>query len=166
LLSFAASGTSIAVCMYVDARSRKVYALPLSQTILSAERLGGEEQHPPLPGEVRHREPDVGRVGAHEERHLIAREQFLCDAHGVAGRSAVVARHDLQRAPQHAAGRVDLVARELHALAIGLEERGKDLVAVELAETDRLRAGERGDCEREQEGKNHAADEHDGSSSA
>ena len=59
---------------------------------------------------------------------------------------------DLDRAAEHAARGVDLVARELHALLVRLEEGRKRLVAVELAQLDRLR-GERGGHERGEEGR-------------
>src|SRR5690606_15208799 len=53
----------------------------------------------------------------------------------------VVADDDLERPPVDAAGRVDLLDRELHRLAVGLEEGGHAVVAVELADPVRLAGG-------------------------
>ena len=55
------------------------------------------------------------------------------------GVRAVVAEHDLQLAPaEHAALGVDLVLRQLHAVAIGHGEGGHAAVGVELADLDGL----------------------------
>ncbi len=124
---------------------------------LVGERLGGEEEHLALAGEARHRQPDMRQEGAGEQVHLLARHQVLGDADGVARIAAVVARDQLQRPPVDAAGVVDLLHRQLHALAVGIEEGGLGLVAVELADADRLggrggqgegRQGEGGDGHR------------------
>ena len=72
---------------------------------------------------------------------LFAGQELLGHAHGIAGIAVVVARHDLERTPQHAATGVDLGDGELHALLVGLEERREYLVAVELAQPDRLAGG-------------------------
>ena len=42
--------------------------------------------------------------------------------------------------PEHAARGIDLLDRQLHALLVGLEEGREDLVAVELADLDRVPA--------------------------
>src|SRR5205814_3108167 len=55
---------------------------------LVGERLGSEEQHFPLRGKVGDGEADVGGERAHQHRRLLARDQFLSDAHRVAGRAA------------------------------------------------------------------------------
>ena len=123
---------------------------------LVGERLGGDEQHFLLVGEVRHRQPDVRGEGAHEDLDLLPREQFLGNAHRVAGGAAVVARDHLQLAAVDAAGGVDLVERELPALLVRLKECRECLVAVQLAELDRLRLrGEGGEGEDAGRGKFH-----------
>ena len=84
-------------------------------------------------------EADVGEEGAGQEGDVLARQQLLGDAHRIARRGAVVAEHDLHLAPaEHAALGVDLVLRQLHAVAIGHGERGHAAVGVELADLDGL----------------------------
>jgi len=75
--------------------------------------------------------------------HVTGIIRGLGDPHGVTGIAAVVARNHFELPAEHAALGVDLLDRELHALAIGLEEGGRRLVAVELADFDRLRGGGR-----------------------
>ncbi len=107
---------------------------------LGRERLGGDEQHLLLLGEVRDREPDVGEEGAGEQRHLLARDQLVGERHGVRGLAAVVAREHLERpAAEHAARGVDLLDRELPALLVGQREARETRVAVDLADLDGLR---------------------------
>ena len=72
-------------------------------------------------------------------------DQLLGHAHRVARRAAVVAHHHLELAPADAAGRIDFLHGELHALLVGLEKGGEHLVAVELADLDRLRKNREGD---------------------
>src|SRR5215831_18149662 len=108
---------------------------------LVGERLGREEQHLPLFREVGDCEADVGRERAHEEGDLLAREQLLGDTHRVARVAVVVARDDLDPAAEDSARGVDLVLRELPTLAVRLEKRREHLVAVELADLDRLLGG-------------------------
>ena len=68
-------------------------------------------------------------------------KELLGDAHGIAGVAVVVARHDLERSAEHASRGVDLGDGEVHALLVGFQKRRKNLVAVELAQTDRLPGG-------------------------
>ena len=70
---------------------------------------------------------------------VLARQQLLGDAHGVAGRGAVVAEDDLElAAAEHAALGVDLLLRQLHAVAVGHGEGRHAAVGVELADLDGL----------------------------
>ena len=103
------------------------------------ERLGGDEQHLLLLGEIGHREADVGEEGAGQQRHALARDQLVGERHGVGRLAAVVARDHLERAAaEHAAGGVDLLDRELPALLVGQREPRKARVAVDLADLDRF----------------------------
>ena len=108
---------------------------------LVGQRLGGEEQDLALLREVRHREADVGRERSHQQRGLFAREELLGDADRIPRIAVVVARDHLEGSAEHAARAVDLGHGELHALLVRLEERRENLVAVELAEADRLSEG-------------------------
>ena len=110
---------------------------------LVGQRLGGDEQRLALLGEVGDGEADVRREGADQEGDLLAAQQLLGDAHRVGRIAVVVAAHDLDLLAQHAARGIDLLDRELPALLVGLEEGGEDLVAVELAELDRVLRGGR-----------------------
>src|SRR5439155_3844240 len=56
----------------------------------------------------------------------------------VAGIAAVVARDELELLAEHAARGVDLIDRELEPLPVWLEKRRLGLVAVELADPERL----------------------------
>jgi hypothetical protein len=103
--------------------------LPFSQTILSVS------------GEVGDRQADVRGEGSHEEIHPLARDQFLGDPHRVTGGAAIVPGQQLDLA----AGGVDLLDCELHALLVGLEEGGEDLVTVQLADLERLAKDRRND---------------------
>ncbi len=106
---------------------------------LVGERLGGKEQHLTLFGEVGHGKPDVRRECPHQHDGLFAREEFLGHADRIAWVAVVVARHDFERPPEHTSRRIDLGQRQLHAPLVRLQERREHLVAVELAEPDRLR---------------------------
>jgi hypothetical protein len=109
---------------------------------LVGQRLGGEEEHLLLAGELGDGEPDVGEERAGDDVDALARDQLVGDAHRVAGIGAVVARHHLELLAKHAALGVDLLDRELPPFLVGVEERRLGLVAVELADLDRaLREG-------------------------
>ena len=105
------------------------------------QRLRGDKDDFALGGEVAHRQADVRREGAHQEAHLLARDEFLGHPYGVARVAVVVARDHLDLAAQDPSGLVDLLERELPAFFVGVEEGGEDLVAVELADLDRLGLG-------------------------
>src|SRR5438128_2331728 len=91
----------------------------------------------------------------HEEAYLLARKQFLGHANGVAGIAIVFARQHLELLPEHTAGRVNLLDGELHAALVRFQERREDLVAIDLADLDRLRVRCYGDQRRAgEEGEN------------
>jgi hypothetical protein len=75
----------------------------------------------------------------------LAGDQLLGHAHCVARRAAIVAHHQLELASVDAAGRIDFLQGELHALFVGLEKGSEHLVAVELADFDRLGKNRGGD---------------------
>ena len=77
-----------------------------------------------------------------------AGDELVGDAHRVARVRAVVARDHLELLAEHAALGVDLLDRELPALLVRLEEGRLRLVAVELADLDRvLRDGRRAETD-------------------
>src|SRR5207253_4944891 len=121
---------------------------------LVREWLAGQEEELLLFREVRQRQADVRQEGTRQHLHAFARDQLLGRAHRVTGVGVVVARDQLQLAAVHSACRIDLFDREFHALLVGLEEGRLRLVAVDLADADRLlrlRVGGRapqGDCGR------------------
>jgi hypothetical protein len=106
---------------------------------LVGERLRGEKEHLLLASELGDRETDVREERAGDEIGPLPCDELFRDAHRVARIAAVVARDHLELLAEHAALRVDLLDRQLHALPIGLEKRRRCLVAVELADLDRLR---------------------------
>ena len=118
---------------------------------LVGQGLGGHEHDLALLGQVGDREADVGGESSHQQTDVLARDQLLGHAHRVAGVAVVVARDHLDLAAEHAAGLVDLLQRELPALLVGIEEGREDLVAVQLADLDRLRLG--GSSDQEHRGK-------------
>jgi len=119
---------------------------------LVGERFGGEKQHLALLGEVSDGEAHVRRERAHQQRDALTHQELLGGAHGVAGIAVVVADHELQLAAEHAAAGVDFVDRELHALPVRLEEGREHLVAVELAQLDRLGTRRHDQRERHEKG--------------
>jgi len=112
---------------------------------LVGERLGGHEDDLALLGQIRYRQADVRRERAHQDVRFLPRDQLLRHAHRIARRAAVVARHHLELAAEHAALGVDLLERELPTLLVRLEEGREDLVAVQLSDLDVLRAGAPGE---------------------
>jgi hypothetical protein len=80
------------------------------------QRLGGEEEDLLLLCVVGHREANVGEEGSREHHDAVARDEFV--------------------------GRVDLVERELPALAIGLGEGGDRRVGADFADLDRVDGGD------------------------
>ncbi len=115
---------------------------------LVGERLGGEEEHLLLAGEVGHGETDVRQERAGERDHALARHQLFRRADRLARIGAVVARDDLELLAVDAAFGVDLLDRHLPTLLVGVEEGRLRFVAVELADLDGLlrqrRRGKRG----------------------
>ena len=105
---------------------------------LVGQRLGGEKEHLLLAGEFRDRQSDIGQKRAEENVEIAAGRQFLGDPHRVARIGAVVARDDLKLPAQHAAGGVDLIDSHFPALLVGVEKGRLALVAIELADLDRL----------------------------
>src|SRR5262245_59048369 len=78
----------------------------------------------------------------------LAGDQLVGDTHRVARARAVVARDHLELLAEHAALGVDLLDRELPALLVGIEEGRLCLVAVELADLERvLRQGRRAETD-------------------
>src|SRR5690606_18354179 len=123
----------------------------------------GEEENLALLREVREREADVGEEAAGQHVDPLAREELLGHPDGIARAGTIVAGDDLELLAVDAAGRVDLLQRELPALAIGIQERGLCLVAVDLADADRvLRGGGRGcrDAEAGDRRQHHRAHQH------
>ena len=100
-------------------------AIALRQRDRVGERLGGEEQDLLLLGEVGHREADVGEEGSREHRRRRrSRRVRWPRVTASAGLPPSSLRDHLELLAVDAAGRVDLVERELPALAIGLGEGG------------------------------------------
>ena len=133
-----------------------------------AQGFGGDEKHLVPAGEIGDRQTDVGEEGAGQQHHLLAAHQLLGEAHGVAGLAPVVARDHLERPAENAALGVDLVQRQLPAVAIRHGEGGqRPGVAVELADPDRLggepASGDKGRGERHGRGKNTPRVRHVGS---
>src|SRR5690606_672701 len=79
----------------------------------------------------------VRQEGAEEQIDLLARDELLGHAHRIAGVAVVVAGDDLDLASEQPPGGVDLLERELPALAVRLVEGRLRLVAVQLADADR-----------------------------
>ena len=114
---------------------------------LVGQRLGRDEDDFALGGEIAHGEADVGWERAHQEAHVLAGDEFFGHAHGIARVAVVIAGNHLYLATQDPAGFVDLIESQFPAFFVRVEERGEDLVAVELADLDRLRLGSRADQE-------------------
>src|SRR5262249_36846139 len=88
--------------------------------------------------------PDMGEERAGDDVHALAGDELVGDAHRIARARAVVTRNHLELLAEHAALGVDVLDREFPASLIGLEERRLRLIAVELADLDRvLREGSR-----------------------
>ena len=83
----------------------------------------------------------MGEEGPRDERDPLLRHELLGDLHRLAGLSRVVARDELERPAEHSACRVDLLERELDAHLVGNRMGGQPLVAVDVADPDRLRGG-------------------------
>jgi len=89
-----------------------------------------------LQGVVRERQADVGKVAAGQEADFLVAQELAGQADRVLRPAGVIAREQLQLAAQHAAGGVELVSRELHAVAVRQGEGGLGGVAVDLADAD------------------------------
>ena len=113
-------------------------AIALGERDRVGKRLGGEEEDLLLLGVVGHREADVGEEGSREHRDAVVRDELVGRGHRVRRLAAVVLADHLELLAVDAAGRVDLVERELPALAIGLGEGGDRRVGVDLADLDRV----------------------------
>src|SRR5262249_11092460 len=74
--------------------------------------------------------------GAAQQVYAFVEDEIVGRADRIAGIGTVVARHDLKFPPQHAAGGVDLLDREIHALAIGAHVGGHRFVAVDVSDAD------------------------------
>src|SRR5262245_31884907 len=116
LPSLAASSTSMCTCMKVDARSRNVYALPFSQTILSVSGVCGADKNLWTLAEARAGKSAVRQNPAREHRDLLPADQLLGDAHGIPGRGVVIAAHDLDLSPADPTCGVDLLDGQLPSL--------------------------------------------------
>src|SRR5262249_29517095 len=82
--------------------------------------------------------PDIGQEGAGDDVHSFAGDELVGDADGIAGGRTVVARDHFELLAEHAALGIDVLDRELPALLVGFEECGLCLIAVELADLDRV----------------------------
>ncbi|MNV64351.1 hypothetical protein D3C71_1569890 [compost metagenome] len=104
---------------------------------LVGKRLGGQEEHLLLFGEVGQRQAGVGEEPAKQQFHFLAGNQLLRGAHRIARVAVVVARDDFQLPAQHAAFGVDLFQRQLPTLLVGAQKGGNGLVAVDFADAYR-----------------------------
>ncbi len=77
-----------------------------------------------------------GQERARQHRHVLARHQFVGRGLRVRRLAAVILGDDDELLAVDAAGGVDLLDRELPALAIGLGERRQQRIAVDLADLD------------------------------
>src|SRR5262249_35193577 len=89
--------------------------------------------------------------GPHQHVDLLARDQLFRDADRVARRAAVVPHHQLELP----AAAIDLLDSELHAFAVWLEESGKDLVTIQLANPRGLARCDQRKKEQYQQDTNH-----------
>jgi hypothetical protein len=105
------------------------------------ERLGGKKEDLLLLGVVGHSETDVGKEGSSEHRDAVVRDEPVRRGDRVRRLAAVVLADHLEFLAVDAPGRVDLVERELPALAIGFCEGGDRRVGVDLADLDRVVGG-------------------------
>ena len=103
---------------------------------LVGQRLGGEEEHLALAGELGDGETDVRQEGPSQDVHALAGDKLVGHPDGVARIGAVVARHHFELLAEHAALGVDLLDRHFPTLLVGIEEGRLRLVAVELADLD------------------------------
>ena len=71
------------------------------------------------------READVGQERAGEQVDFLVVDQFAGEADRVLRPAGVVAADHLDLAAEHAAGGVDLLDRELPAVAVGQREGGR-----------------------------------------
>ena len=111
---------------------------------LVGQRFGGEEEHLLLAGELGDGEADMGQKCAGDQIDALAGDEVLGHAHGVTRIGTVVARNHLDLLAEQAALRVDLLDRELPTLLVRIEKGRLRLVAVHLADLDRLRRSQRG----------------------
>ena len=98
--------------------------------------LGGEEEDFLLLGEIADGKADMREEGAGQHDHLVAGDEFVGGRHGIGGLAVVVLGNHHQLLAVDAAGGVDLLDRELPALAVGLGERRQRRVAIDLADLD------------------------------
>jgi hypothetical protein len=105
------------------------------------QRLGGDVEALVLVGEVGDGEADVGQEAAGEKVDLLGVDEVAGVPDRVLRLAAVVPEHRLELPPERAAGRVDLLLRQLPALAVGFQEGGLGRVAVDLADPDRPALG-------------------------
>ena len=78
----------------------------------------------------------MGQESAGQHGDAFAGDQLLSDAYRLARLGAVVARDHFELLAEHAAFGVDLLDGHFQALLVRIEERGKRLVAVDLADLD------------------------------
>ncbi len=125
--------------MYVDARSRNVYRLPFSQTILSVSGSAARKSTLRCFARSATASPTL------DANVPISSTAFSRDSSSSATRTAspglpLSSRDTISSGrPSTPPAALISVTRELHALLVRLEKRREDLVAVELSEADRLR---------------------------
>jgi hypothetical protein len=100
------------------------------------QRLGREEEHLLLFGEVAHRKTNVGQEGADQHRDILVRHQLVGGGLCIRRLAAVILGNDDEFLAVDSAGRIDLFHRELPALAVGIGEGGQQRVAVDFADLD------------------------------
>ncbi|OQC14431.1 MAG: hypothetical protein BWX79_00885 [Alphaproteobacteria bacterium ADurb.Bin100] len=104
--------------------------------------LAGNEHALVLGRVVGQGQADVAEKAAGQHVHLLLGGQLHRMAQRLLGLAAIVAADHLDLAPQQAAGRVDLLHRQLPPLLVGLGELGHRRVAVDLSDPDRRALGE------------------------
>src|SRR5207248_9294344 len=105
---------------------------------LVGQRFRSKEEYFVLAGKFGHGEADVGQKRAGEHVEAFARGELLRDADRIPRVAAVIARDELDLLAEHAACGVDLIDGEIETLFVRLQKRRLRLVAVELADADRL----------------------------
>ena len=105
------------------------------------QRLGSEEEHLLLLGEVADGEADIGEKRAEKHRHVVLGDHFLGDAKRSCGLAQVVTARHLELAALDAAARIDLLDGKLPAFLVGLGESRHAGIGVDLAELDRSLLG-------------------------